>query len=118
MEQLLDDYQVVDKEDLYFNKGGDEISSRDIWPATKDVRMVVMGTAGRKAKEITVSVDDLVPSQPTVIKNKVQKFIDGSYEKLPDVIKIGDKYHIIDGHHRLASKTVSGEKNVKVNAYS
>ncbi len=61
--------------------------------------------------EETVSIDKIAPSQKDISKNYV-KNEDPNY--IPSVTKVGDKYIVDDGHHRIANEILSGAKDVKV----
>lgn len=62
--------------------------------------------------EEEVDVNLIAPSQKTInkdyVKNPDEKYI-------PSVNKVGDKYIVNDGHHRIAEAINSGAKKVKAN---
>lgn len=64
-----------------------------------------------------ISVQDVITTQPYVQANKLLNFggpIDTS--EVP-VLKIGNKYYVADGNHRIVSNVLAGRKRVRVSVY-
>ena len=63
----------------------------------------------------SVSLDRLTAIQNRVDTGKVQAWADGSIksDKLPVVVKDGDRHLIADGHHRLAGAWLRGDTTAK-----
>jgi hypothetical protein len=61
--------------------------------------------------EEEVAVDEIAPSQLVVEKDNITK-IDNK-DNLPIIGKLGDNYVVLDGHHRVATNILSGEKTTK-----
>ena len=65
-----------------------------------------------------VNINKIVPTQKVVTVGN----LDRAYEDMKDetgayLLKIQDKYYILDGHHRIANKIASGEDKVKAHVY-
>lgn len=68
-------------------------------------------------EEITVSVNQLVPTQPEISTHGIKQYERGQgnfQDSLPEVVKQNDQYLITDGHHRLALEIKNGKKYVNV----
>lgn len=64
-----------------------------------------------------VDISKIVTVQPYVQANKLKKFkgsVDTSDIKL---LKIGNKYYVGDGNHRIVASYLQGKKKVKVQVY-
>ncbi|MFZ2287580.1 MAG: hypothetical protein WAV93_11395 [Bacteroidales bacterium] len=75
-----------------------------------------------KMKEYDGSVPSskLVPTQANIHQEGLLDYVmsgnqvDKVSKVHPEVMKVGDRYFILDGHHRLASEIANGKSNVKV----
>lgn len=107
---------VKDKEKWFENFKGGEVSLKDIFNETKDETRVIFGVDSNKLiKDKKISLDDLIPSQPTVSKDVLINKINKSSDNLSNPvigIKDGKKY-IISGHHRLALSKLKGDYSAK-----
>ena len=65
-----------------------------------------------------VRVEDIVPTQRMLTVGNLEK----AHKDMEDetgayLLKIQDKYYVLDGHHRIANKITSGEDSVKAYVY-
>jgi hypothetical protein len=63
-----------------------------------------------------VSLDNVVVTQPTVNKDRVQQLVDKPETggtKAIQAVKYGNKTYILNGHHRVAALLKEGKKNIE-----
>lgn len=69
--------------------------------------------------EKTVSVNDIDFSQHHIDEEKVERMAGKTRASMPTPLaaKVGDRYVIQDGHHRVAAAIKRGNKTVRVKIY-
>lgn len=65
----------------------------------------------------SVNVSDIVTVQPNVQANKLLSFNSPVDTSTVSVLKIGDKYYLGDGNHRIVAAYLKGNEKVKVKVY-
>ena len=72
--------------------------------------------SGAGLPEITIPVSRLIATQPDVQDELVAMAMRGDLPKgfIPFVVKMNNKYYIIDGHHRTTTEIIQKKKEVKV----
>jgi hypothetical protein len=82
-------------------------------PAAKTVR-------GHKPHDEQVSLTSIVPTQSHVKLAVVEAYMQAqtlrhaTTKQLPEVMKHGGKYYLLDGHHRIASRVASRHRLAQV----
>ena len=109
--------EIKNEISFWNNKYGKEISLRDIFFETKNIPMVIVGISGLKGKPTKVELSKLVPSQPTVVKSKIDELLTKPNKNLAKVLLYNGNYYIIDGHHRLSAEKLKGTKNIEVQLF-
>lgn len=79
---------------------------------------------GFKPHDTKVSVSDIIPTQSHVHLEGLKAYHasgnkrDTRGNQLPEVIKKGDKYYMLDGHHRTGAQILGGASHVDVHVMS
>jgi hypothetical protein len=105
-------------------KFSDIASLSYVLPAQRpdDIKFAALAAANPEAPSLNsyfdkeqkqVSVSDLTLTQWGVFTDKVASY-QGQSNKPIDVMRVGDKTYVVDGHHRLAAAILDGNK--KINA--
>ncbi len=68
--------------------------------------------------EETIEIKDLWPSQKALSPEKLRGHVNDPKGGPPDVISLGGKLVIGDGHHRIANALADGDTEVMANVYS
>ena len=112
-----------------FINAGPEISTNEIWPNSVGKKLILGARLDEKTLPIEkVQLANLIPSQFTVVKSGVEKYIDDPFAKplgreeaspIPIVGLFKGQIHIETGTHRLAAHILLGETfaNVKMRYY-
>jgi hypothetical protein len=66
-----------------------------------------------KAKEVTVSIDNIIPNQDYLNKDTVSSY-QKLQSKLPLGVMFGKDVVIFDGHHRIAADILNGATEIKM----
>lgn len=67
---------------------------------------------------VSMNLNDLIPTQSKVWSSHVSKYIKSSgNDEAPIVATYKGKNYIIDGHHRLAADILTGKKTAKVKQF-
>ncbi len=100
----------ADKDSEEFSKISEEFKNKAVAyeDGVNDPKFIEGNTS-----EEEISIDDIVPTQDTLSTVYLEKPSEGT----PIVIKVGNKYYVEDGHHRIGNKIQSGSKKVKVRVY-
>lgn len=64
--------------------------------------------------EEVVDVNDIIPTQEKLFKNS----LNNKSTESPILIKVGNKYYVEDGHHRIADKIMSGGGKLNATVYN
>lgn len=65
-------------------------------------------------KEESVSINNIIPTQAALEKENIINLRDKD-SVLPTLIKDGDNYFVVDGHHRIASQINNGDTQIMAN---
>ena len=100
----------ADKDSEEFSKISEEFKNKAVAyeDGVNDPKFIEENTS-----EEEISVDDIIPTQDTLSTVYLEK----PSESTPIVIKVGNKYYVEDGHHRIGNKIQAGSKKVKVRVY-
>jgi len=63
--------------------------------------------------EEEVDINDIIPTQDKLFEKSLNNKSTGK----PILIKVGDKYYVEDGHHRIADKIISGGGKINATVY-
>jgi len=64
---------------------------------------------------VNIPIDKLIATETKLDKSHLNKIMQGEpSKKLPDVYKMGGKYYLSDGNHRVAAEALQGNQTVKV----
>jgi hypothetical protein len=64
----------------------------------------------------SVLPENIIPTQRNVTTNNL-KSVEG-VTQMPDLIKVGDKYYISDGHHRIARDILNGKSSIDARVFN
>lgn len=67
-----------------------------------------------KAPTVEVDVNAIVPTQKFISKSNMDKVSRATTDTGAELVKVGDKYYVVDGHHRIANSLFNGSD--KINA--
>lgn len=71
-----------------------------------------------KSSRKSLPIDDLIISQDILERNNLMKLYNsGSIKKPLDVLKLDDKFYLIDGNHRYTIHKLKGEESVDCIVY-
>lgn len=70
---------------------------------------------GKNVSVQSVDVVNIIPTQKNVNINNLKEVQD--VRDRPLLFKQGDKYYVIDGHHRISNEILEGEKKVEADVY-
>jgi len=62
-----------------------------------------------------LAIKDLIATQPVINNKKIKKNVKNEHVKNASVVKYGDKYFIMDGHHAVATAATLGYKHIDAN---
>ena len=65
----------------------------------------------------TININDIYTTQPYVQANKLKSFKGNIDTTNVPVLKIGNKYYVSDGNHRVVASMLKGKKSIKVKVY-
>jgi hypothetical protein len=65
------------------------------------------------APAIEVNANDIIPTQKFISKSNMDKLPAPNADTGAELVKVGDKYYVVDGHHRIANNLFSGADSVK-----
>ena len=63
-----------------------------------------------------VAINNIVPTQKEILSDKVMKSY-GTNDAKPELIKVGDKYYVFDGHHRIANDILNNRQETSANIF-
>ena len=75
---------------------------------------------GFKEHTASVNTSAIIPTQEHVKHEGVAKYVESGErqhrltKQLPEVIKDGDKYYLMDGHHRVSADIFGGKQSIQV----
>ncbi|MGS4345102.1 hypothetical protein ACKUSY_05720 [Myroides odoratus] len=70
---------------------------------------------GKNSSVQSIDVVNIIPTQKNVNINNLKEVQD--VRERPLLFKQGDKYYVIDGHHRISNEILAGEKKVEADVY-
>ncbi|MVX36321.1 LPD38 domain-containing protein, partial [Myroides sp. LoEW2-1] len=70
---------------------------------------------GKNSFVQSIDVVNIIPTQKNVNINNLKEVQD--VRERPLLFKQGDKYYVIDGHHRISNEILAGEKKVEADVY-
>lgn len=70
---------------------------------------------GKNVSVQSVDVSNIIPTQKNVNINNLKEVQD--VRERPLLFKQGNKYYVIDGHHRISNEILEGEKKVEADVY-
>jgi len=65
------------------------------------------------APTIEVNANDIIPTQKFISKSNMDKLPAPNADTGAELVKVGDKYYVVDGHHRIANNLFAGADSVK-----
>ncbi len=88
---------------------------------TSGLRGAELMAAGKKQNEkygtvINVPISGIIPTEEYLVQKQIDNINNGTAKtssRLPIVYKLGDKYVIGDGNHRIAAAFLRGEQTIK-----
>lgn len=110
----------------YSHQNDDAISLSEIYGTKYDeVEATIVehlwNESEANAHEEVVSLDGLHSVQEEVFPTTLKDYIAGQYKhdavegELPLIAKVGDKYFVHDGNHRVAAAIIKGDKKIRAN---
>ncbi len=70
---------------------------------------------GKNSSVQSIDVVNIIPTQKNVNINNLKEVQD--VRERPLLFKQGDKYYVIDGHHRISNEILAGEKKIEADVY-
>ncbi|MDR2223570.1 MAG: hypothetical protein LBE34_12700 [Flavobacteriaceae bacterium] len=93
------------------------IFMNDVEVLSRETESIVskMVDEGKNVSVKSVDVSNIIPTQKNVNINNLKEVQD--IRERPLLFKQGDKYYVIDGHHRISNEILEGEKKVEADVY-
>jgi len=66
----------------------------------------------------TINIKDIVPTQRNLTINNIRSTMGVENNIEAFLLKYGNKYYILDGHHRIASNILKGATSIKAYVFS
>jgi len=99
--------------DIFFNNNIHGGPKGPNWELTKKIDVYTSDSEFETNPIQNIDIKDIIPTQKFVTKDNLDKVkkdeedFTGAY-----LVKYGDKYYVIDGHHRIANKIMGGDKTI------
>lgn len=103
---------------------GPSVHTNNIFKQQWDDMPLGVGVPGFQPHDKEVSLSELVPTQSHVTVKGVKGYQASGEQRdkhsgmLPEAIKKGDKYYLLDGHHRVAAQMLGGSNKFKIHVMS
>lgn len=92
------------------------VFNNDIGAVDTSVRMKADDAfANNTSTTMSVNPLDIVPTQRTVNVDNIKRV--SGVKELPELIQIGDKFYISDGHHRIAKAILDGSTSLNAKVF-